>query len=410
MATQRLLVEGWRGINHSIAMVNQHQLLVWSTVPDLALFHADAPLFLPHWSPATHDAGFGAADAQTLKQIAAPDGAPVDAVFRIHSPITPPAHEPIAARQLSFVVTEFGLSAKSFAAPVPDPKVFTGAGRCVVTPSVWSRQRLLDFGMREEHVHVVPHGVHLRTFVPSGPEQRRSERAALGYTDEHFVLVNVGVATWNKGIDLLIVAFARLRQKFAHARLILKDHRSLYGVSVDHVFKTINATQPGLLTADVLASIAVIATNLTQSQLRALYAVADCYVSPYRAEGFNLPVAEALACGTPAVVTAGGATDDFCTGPWATRVRGTEGRTPDAQLPGGRYIEVDPDALLYAIGQRLQAPVAEQRLGGAAWERWRQGMDWGPAAMSVLDLCLGRSAVPAQLAQRAQQAHLAEAA
>ena len=37
-------------------------------------------------------------------------------------------------------------------------------------------------------------------------------------------------------------------------------------------------------------------------------------------------------------------------------------------------------------------------------------MDWGPAAMSVLDLCLGRSAVPAQLAQRAQQAHLAEAA
>lgn len=402
MAHQRLLVEGWRGINHSIAMVNQHQLLVWARVPGLQLSHRDAPFFLPHWTPATHGAGFDAADTQTISDIAAPDdsadGKAVDAVFRIHSPTAVPSHAD--AHQLTYLVTEFGLSAKSFAAPVPDPTVFTGEGRSVVTPTVWSRNRLLDFGLAEEHVHVITHGVHLRTFTPSAPAQRQAERAALGYNDDHFVLVNVGVATWNKGIDLLIVAFAHLRQRFAHARLILKDHRSLYGVSVDQVFKTISTTHPGLLTADVLASISVIATNLTQQQLRALYNVADCYVSPYRAEGFNLPVAEAMACGTPAVVTAGGATDDFCNGPWATRVAGREGRTPDAQLPGGRYIEADADALLHAITQRLEAPVAEQRLHGSAWQQWRQAMDWGPASLAVLNLCLQRSPT-SQLAQAA---------
>jgi glycosyltransferase involved in cell wall biosynthesis len=46
-------------------------------------------------------------------------------------------------------------------------------------------------------------------------------------------------------------------------------------------------------------------------QMRQLYAAADLYASPYRAEGFNLPVIEAVACGCPVLVTRGGATDDF---------------------------------------------------------------------------------------------------
>jgi glycosyltransferase involved in cell wall biosynthesis len=51
--------------------------------------------------------------------------------------------------------------------------------------------------------------------------------------------------------------------------------------------------------------------NLTQSQLNGLYGAADCYVSSYRAEGFNLTPLEAAASGTPIVVTKGGSTDDY---------------------------------------------------------------------------------------------------
>ena len=51
--------------------------------------------------------------------------------------------------------------------------------------------------------------------------------------------------------------------------------------------------------------------NLTQSQLNGLYGAADCYASPYRAEGFNLPPLEAAASGTPIVITKGGSTDDY---------------------------------------------------------------------------------------------------
>jgi glycosyltransferase involved in cell wall biosynthesis len=49
-------------------------------------------------------------------------------------------------------------------------------------------------------------------------------------------------------------------------------------------------------------------------QMNVMYGIADCYVSPYRAEGFNLPVLEAMVCGTPVIVTRGGATEDFIDG------------------------------------------------------------------------------------------------
>src|SRR5204863_6328659 len=118
--------------------------------------------------------------------------------------------------------------------------------------------------------------------------------------------------TWNKGLDLLVRAFAVVKSRGRAARLVIKDQRALYGASLDYLLRTVQRAFPSLLSADVLSSIVVIGDNLPQEKLRLLFGAADCYVSPYRAEGFNLPVLEAIACGTPAIVTAGGATDDYC--------------------------------------------------------------------------------------------------
>ncbi len=55
--------------------------------------------------------------------------------------------------------------------------------------------------------------------------------------------------------------------------------------------------------------------------MAALYRAADACVSPYRAEGFNLPVLEAAASGLPVICTAGGATDDFVSDSFALKIR-----------------------------------------------------------------------------------------
>jgi FkbM family methyltransferase len=49
----------------------------------------------------------------------------------------------------------------------------------------------------------------------------------------------------------------------------------------------------------------------TPGQLASLYVACNCLVMPYRGEGFGLPILEAMACGIPAIVPRGGASDDF---------------------------------------------------------------------------------------------------
>lgn len=42
-----------------------------------------------------------------------------------------------------------------------------------------------------------------------------------------------------------------------------------------------------------------------------LYNVCDCYVQPYRAEGFGMPIAESIACELPVIVTGFGPAKEF---------------------------------------------------------------------------------------------------
>ena len=51
---------------------------------------------------------------------------------------------------------------------------------------------------------------------------------------------------------------------------------------------------------------------LDDSRLAALYRTCDAGVFPYRAEGFAMPILEAMACGTPSIVPRFGACLDFC--------------------------------------------------------------------------------------------------
>ena len=388
----RLLIEGWRGVNHSFALVNQCQILELLKLPGLQLFHRDLPLAMPHWSPATHGPGFPAEDLSRIAALRAPQGVAVDCIYRITSPFRSgedcvEAHGD-AVPTISFMVTEMGLTPRSFEPGAGHSDRFTRNANLIVTPTRWSRERLLEWGYAPDKVHVVTHGVNSATFYPLDPETRASNRRNLGHDDGHCVFVNLGAAMWNKGMDVLLLAHATLRQKHKHVRLVLKDQRSLYGVGIEGTIARLCQEHPGLFTADTLASISTVGTNLSQQQLRLLYGIADGYVSTYRAEGFNLPVLEAIACGTPALVTAGGATDDFCHPGVAVRIDSRPGTLNDAEHErAARYREPDLDATVHAmadlaLGRGLVRSAAMDTAGRAL----ARNLSWNRAVSELLAL------------------------
>jgi len=383
-----LLIEGWRGVNQSYALVNQHQMLNLLHIDGVQLFHRDIP-YAFGWDTARNDPGFPSDERDRIMAVPDPGEAAVDAVYRIASPFRAGAEDD-TRKTATFMVTELGLTETCFVKSSVGSDFFTRDENLIITPSSWARTRLIEYGFTPEKIHVVPHGVDTRVFIPSSPEERHHCRAGLGLHEDETVFVNVGVALWNKGIDVLLRAFAVLRSQGRRARLILKDQRDVYGIHVETILQEVIQTCPELADPNTLAAIAVIPSNLDQTQLRLLFGVADCYVSPYRAEGFNLPVLEAIACALPVIVTRDGATADFCTDDVAWRIGGRPG---SCQAPGSealyRFVEPDLDDLIAA----MQAVADGHRLDGTAYAGARaqvlQNFTWQRAALDVARLTVG---------------------
>lgn len=390
-----LLIEGWRDLCHSYALVNQYQILELLRRTDVALSFNELPLFNPDWARGNGVAGFSAEEQFLINALPAPDGGAVDCVYRISSPVVPGRDDDVR-RTLTFMITELGFTPDNIAAGPERYGFFTREGNSIVTPSNWSRDLLVDFGFPAEKVHLVPLGVDTNIFAPLPGPSRASSRAALGIADDETLFVNVGGAFWNKGIDLILRAFAILHAQGRKVRLILKDMRDVYGVTVEQRLAELAQGMPYLASEELRAAISVVSTPLSRAQLRSLYSIADAYLSPYRAEGFNMPVLEALACGTPVIVTAGGATDDFCPPGVGWHLPGTACVLDSATAPlPNRYIEPDFDALVNAMDEVARGlrpnPVGFAQARAGVLERF----SWASAANALVALARGAALPPA---------------
>jgi glycosyltransferase involved in cell wall biosynthesis len=336
-----LIVEGWRGISQSYAMVNQYQLRELRK-HGLDLFHVDAPYYAAHWNEARSGHGFPESIYQEMARIApAPEGFISDVYYRISVPYRFTACN--AKKLYVFGTSEF----QNLIGYVDENRLQDGLDNrdlTIVTPSRWSAQGFYRAGFDESRVLVIPHGVDPEIFKPISKDSRREFRQAINIDDAEFMILSVGAMTPNKGIKALIIAYALLREKHRHVRLVLKSHPGLYDVSTRDLVSQLKLEQPRLVNDAVDASIVHLAQPVTLAQLRGLYGAADCYASPYLAEGFNLPPLEAAACGTPIVVTRGGATDDYVDESFALKIDGTK-------MSDGTNFWIEPnlDSLVYQL-------------------------------------------------------------
>jgi glycosyltransferase involved in cell wall biosynthesis len=369
-----LLVEGWRFLPHSYAVVNQHQLLALHGRPGLTLYHRDMPL-LADWKPL---AGvFDPDQERRLREIAPPPrGLKPDAVLRM---AFPHHFQPSTTGAPTFIfgTTEFQLLENGAVGGGARPKdVLPSLRSTIIAPSRWAADGFINSGAPPDRVKVVYSGIDPQVLRPLDRAQRDAGRQRLGWHGK-FILLNVSAMTPNKGLPLLLRAAAALLTRHPNLHIVLKGSDTIF--RSQQMAAQAMAEVPPAEQQLLQGHIEYTGGLLTNSRLAELYQCADCYTAPYLAEGFNLPVLEAGACGTPVITTAGGPTDEFTDPSWCLRIDSTREKLAD----GRTFLQPNLDHLTTLLARVISEPsVATQ--AREAGPHWTQDRTWRHTADHLL--------------------------
>lgn len=374
---RRVQIEGWRFVPHSysFAMAGIVTELCYRSGFDIRF--VDRPYYKSSWKSVWGtNSSF---TEKTLANLSAPEpGWHPDYVLRFDFPFR---FSPVAnAKAIVFGTTELGqLTPEFLAEPIQPKNIQLDPSVTIMTPSMWSRRGFIESGIADNQVAVIPLGVETDVFAPLSPEVRQNVREKLGWNNR-FVILNIGGGYENKGIPLILKSVAQLARKHPRISLCLKGLESLYG-SESNLLKALNTLSPEDREI-VEPRLIYIGNTLSIREMATLYQAADLYFAPYYAEGFNLPVLEAAACGLPIICTGGGSTDDFVDGRFACRIESALRRGPE----GAWYLEPDPKDIISALHGVIDDKVFLERARTIAPMVVRSAYTWGHAVDKLLKI------------------------
>jgi glycosyltransferase involved in cell wall biosynthesis len=146
------------------------------------------------------------------------------------------------------------------------------------------------YGISEEKIDIVPNGIELDNFKNLPPRGNFRQKHGLG--DKEKVILFLGRLHKIKGIDLLINAFADIVKEFDDARLVVAGPDDGY-------LSTLKSLTEGL---GLIEKVLFPGALFDEDKLEA-YVDADVYALTSSYEMSPTSIFEALACGTPVIVT-----------------------------------------------------------------------------------------------------------
>jgi glycosyltransferase involved in cell wall biosynthesis/Flp pilus assembly protein TadD len=233
-------------------------------------------------------------------------------------------------------------------------------------------------GVPEDRVHVVPLGVDTELFRPGAAPLPLK-------TGRRFKFLFVGGTIRRKGIDLLLEAYGRAFTARDDVCLVIKD----MGAGSFYKGQTAEQAIAAFRARPDAPEVEYTDRMLSEQELAGLYAACDCLAHPYRGEGFGLPIAEAMACGLPVIVTGLGAALDFCDDNTAFLVPAREVRVGQKRVGTletvdfPRLAEPDPAGLEQSLRYVFEHPEVARARGHAAAEHIRSRFTWDHAAAAV---------------------------
>ena len=220
--------------------------------------------------------------------------------------------------------------------------------RRTIVVSETSRKAVQDaFHLDPSRMHVVHNGIDTESFRPL-PDVERQEGLLLyvGNSEDR-----------NKGARYLLEAL----------NLLQNDRRDFQLAFVDNKKENLKLA-PRLVQKYGLSSRVHFTGRVSTEQLVKLYNQAMIVVSPSLYEGFGLPAAEAMSCGSPVIATTGGAFPEVI----------------DHSQTGWLVPPGDAQALADAIRKLSDDPDLRARLGAAGRKSILERFSWRKAAEETL--------------------------
>lgn len=280
----KIIWEGSQFVYHSLALINREQCLrLMKSDYELSIKPYEKEQFVPD----TDDEFFG------LTKLFNKDIGYADIHVRHHWPpnLTPPDN----GKWIIIQPWEFGYLPKDWA------NVFSNEVDEMWVPSTYVKNVYIKSGIPAERVVVVPNGINSTQFNPDVEQYKLK-------SNKNFKFLFVGGTIFRKGIDILLEVYINTFSSQDDVCLVIKD----FGGDSFYQGKNVKEIIAELKQNPKHPEIEYIDSILSEKELAGLYKASDVLVHPYRGEGFGIPIIEAMACGTPAVVTNGGACLDFC--------------------------------------------------------------------------------------------------
>lgn len=198
----------------------------------------------------------------------------------------------------------------------------------------------------------LPNAIDADTYAAQA--SNRAFRDELGINPNALLVASAGRLIPEKGVAQLAQAAGQLAREGRDVHVIMAG--------------------AGPLEAELVAAAAPnlhLVGKLNKHDLAALYQQADVYCLPSRSEGFATTLLESAACGTPAVVTNVGGTDELI---------------PDERF-GTIITNMEPDTIAAALRRAADNQLALQAQGRAAATRVREICSWQQTARRTLQAC-----------------------
>ena len=214
------------------------------------------------------------------------------------------------------------------------------------------RKEAQSYAFPTDHVSVFPWGVDLTLFQPADTAKAKKD---LGL-DDRFTIVHTRAWAPRYGVDVMLAGF----------RLAVEDHPELHlvmlggGSQAEEVKRFRQANQ-------LKKNISLAGYQQNENLVR-YYQAGDAYISASHVDGSSVALLEALACGTPAIVS-----DIPSNLEWVSHEKN-----------GWIFRDGDPQSLAAAISQAIRSKGELEDYRQAARQKAESNADWNNSVQKLL--------------------------